>query len=117
MKYKNKKIPIDAAFADVPGLQEEGNHLTNAAENGNHRAAISLLEDPAKRLIRARRFSVKFFLPHRGTRETGRSRASRCVCIGARFCSHVRSSARLFLSIGSRIALGPMTLAGRMRAE
>jgi hypothetical protein len=57
MKYKNKKIPIDAAFADVPGLQEEGNHLTNAAENGNHRAAISLLEDPAKRLIRARRFS------------------------------------------------------------
>jgi len=32
---------------------------------GNHRAAISLLEDPAKRLIRVRGFSVKFFFVYR----------------------------------------------------
>ena len=47
-------------------------------ECDHHRAAISLLEDPAKRLIRARGFSVKTFLGRsKGEAQRGRTRTPR----------------------------------------
>ena len=56
-------------------------------ECDHHRAAISLLEDPAKRLIRARGFSVKTFLGRSKVRRSGAERGHH-----ARNCRHCLTS-------------------------